>query len=88
MKSLDPLEGIAAFLTVGKHLSFTRAAEDLRMSRATVGAQVQALEARLGVRLLHRSTRNVTLTEAGIAYFQALTGVLPQIKEAERAALS
>ena len=88
MKSLDPLEGIAAFLTVGKHLSFTKAAEELRMSRATIGAQVQALEAKLGVRLLHRSTRNVVLTEAGIAYQQSLIGILPQVREAERAALS
>ncbi|ARO33672.1 LysR family transcriptional regulator protein (plasmid) [Rhizobium sp. NXC14] len=88
MKSLDPLEGIAAFLTVGKHLSFTKAAEELRMSRATVGTQVQALEAKLGVRLLHRSTRSVVLTEPGVAYYQSLTGILPQIKEAERAALS
>lgn len=88
MKSLDPLEGVAAFLTVAKHLSFTRAAEDLRMSRATVSAQVQVLETKLGVRLLHRSTRNVVLTEAGSAYVQSLTGILPQIREAERAALS
>lgn len=88
MKSLDPLEGVAAFLTVAKHLSFTRAAEELRMGRATVSAQVQALEGKLGVRLLHRSTRSVVLTEAGTAYFQSLTGILPQIREAERAALS
>lgn len=88
MKSLDPLEGIAAFLTVCKHLSFTKAAEELGMSRATVGAQVQALEKKLGVRLLHRSTRNVVLTEAGIAYHHSLVGILPQIREAERAALS
>lgn len=88
MRSLDPLEGLAAFITVAKHLSFTRAAEELRMSRATVGAQVQALEAKLGVRLLHRSTRSVALTEAGSAYFQALVGIIPQVREAERAALS
>ncbi|MDH4440601.1 MAG: LysR family transcriptional regulator [Rhizobium sp.] len=88
MRSLDPLEGLAAFITVAKHLSFTKAAEDLRMSRATVGAQVQALESKLGVRLLHRSTRAVVLTEAGSAYFQSLVGIIPQVREAERAALS
>jgi DNA-binding transcriptional LysR family regulator len=88
MRSLDPLEGLAAFITVAKHLSFTRAAEELRMSRATVSAQVQALEAKLGVRLMQRSTRAVVLTEAGSAYFQSLVGIIPQVREAERAALS
>ncbi len=88
MKSRDPLEGIAAFITVARHLSFTKAAEELQISRATVGAQVQALESRTGIRLLHRSTRNVALTEAGAAYYQSLTGILPQVREAERAALS
>lgn len=88
MKSADPLEGIASFLAVARHLSFTRAADELKMSRATVGAQVKALEIKTGIRLLHRSTRNVVLTEAGAAYYRALTGILPQIREAERAALS
>lgn len=88
MRSVDPLEGLAAFITVAKHLSFTKAAEELSMSRATVSAQVQALEAKLGVRLLQRSTRAVVLTEAGAAYFQSLIGIIPQVREAERAALS
>jgi DNA-binding transcriptional LysR family regulator len=88
MRSVDPLEGLASFITVAKHLSFTKAAEELSMSRATVSAQVQALEAKLGVRLLQRSTRAVVLTEAGAAYYQSLVGVIPQIREAERAALS
>ncbi len=88
MRSVDPLEGLASFITVAKHLSFTKAAEELGMSRATVGAQVQALEAKLGVRLLQRSTRAVALTEAGAAYFQSLVGIIPQVREAERAAQS
>lgn len=88
MRSVDPLEGLASFITVAKHLSFTKAAEELSMSRATVSAQVQALEAKLGVRLLQRSTRAVVLTEAGAAYFQSLIGIIPQVREAERAALS
>lgn len=88
MRSVDPLEGLASFITVAKHLSFTKAAEELSMSRATVSAQVQALEAKLGIRLLQRSTRAVVLTEAGAAYFQSLIGIIPQIREAERAALS
>ena len=58
------------------------------MSRATVSAQLQQLEGRLGIRLVQRTTRSVTLTEAGQAYHQGLTGILPQIREAERAAIS
>ncbi|WP_269456287.1 LysR family transcriptional regulator [Rhizobium quercicola] len=86
MRTLDPLAGIAAFLSVAETLSFSRAAEALDLSRATVGAQVQDLERRLGIRLLQRTTRTVSLTEAGNAYLQALSGVLPQVREAERAA--
>ncbi|MGG7576243.1 LysR family transcriptional regulator [Rhizobium sp. Nf11,1] len=88
MRTLDPLDGIAAFLTVSTHLSFTKAAEELSMARATVGAQVRQLEDRLGIRLFQRSTRKIALTEAGAAYRQALSGILPQIREAERAAIS
>lgn len=88
MKTLDPLAGLSAFLAVAESLNFSKAAETLGMSRATVSAQLQQLEQRLGMRLLQRNTRNVTLTEAGAAYRQALTGILPQIREAERAALS
>lgn len=86
MKTLDPLFGLTAFLTVAETLSFSRAADDLGMSRATIGAQVRDLERRLGIRLFHRTTRTVVLTEAGTAYRQGLIGVLPQIREAERAA--
>lgn len=88
MKTLDPLAGISAFLAVARSLSFTRAAEDIGLSRATVGTQLQALEKRLGVRLLQRTTRAVSLTEAGTAYRDALSGLVAQIYEAERAAKS
>lgn len=86
MKSLDPLAGVSAFLSVGETLSFSKTAERLGVSRATVSAQVVELERRLGIRLLQRTTRTVTLTEAGSAYLQAMNGVLPQVREAERAA--
>jgi DNA-binding transcriptional LysR family regulator len=86
MKTLDPLAGVSAFLSVAETLSFSRAAETLDLGRATVSAQVQDLERRLGIRLFQRTTRAVALTEAGTAYLQALSGVLPQVREAERAA--
>ena len=88
MRTLDPLAGVAAFLSVADTASFSQTAAALGMSRATVSAQVQELERRLGIRLLHRTTRAVVLTEAGKAYVEALVGVLPRVREAERAATS
>lgn len=87
MKTSDPLNGLAVFLAVAEHLSFTRAAEVLGMSRPTVSAQVDQLERRLGVRLLHRSTRHLALTEAGAAFHDRLRDVTTMVREAERAAI-
>lgn len=87
MKTSDPLNGLAVFLAVAEHLSFTRAAEMLAMSRPTVSAQVDQLERRLGVRLLHRSTRHLSLTEAGQAFHERLRDVTAMVHEAERAAI-
>ena len=86
MKTVDPLHGLAAFLAVAEHASFTAGAAALGLTRATVSAQVADLEARLGVRLLHRSTRSVRLTPAGVAYRARLADLPGRMAEAERAA--
>ena len=86
MKTVDPLHGLAAFLAVAEHESFTAGAAALGLTRATVSAQVADLEARLGVRLLHRSTRSVRLTPAGVAYRSRLADLPGRMVEAERAA--
>lgn len=86
MKTVDPLHGLAAFLAVAEHESFTAGAAALGLTRATVSAQVAELEARLGVRLLHRSTRSVRLTPAGVAYRSRLADLPGRMVEAERAA--
>jgi DNA-binding transcriptional LysR family regulator len=86
MQTTDPLSGIMAFLAVAERSSFTAAAVDLGLGRAAVGAQIRALEARLGVQLLHRSTRTVRLTEAGVAYRDALGDIQTQVHDAARAA--
>lgn len=86
MKTVDPLHGLAAFLAVAEHESFTAGAAALGLTRATVSAQVAELEARLGVRLLHRSTRSVRLTPAGAAYRARLVDLPARMDEAERAA--
>lgn len=87
MKTADPLNGLAVFLAVAEHLSFTKAAEMLAMSRPTVSAQIDQLERRLGVRLLHRSTRHLSLTEAGTAFHERLKDVTTIVHDAERAAI-
>ncbi|MEI4470005.1 LysR family transcriptional regulator [Frigidibacter sp. MR17.24] len=86
MKTVDPLHGVLAFLAVARRESFTAAAEDLGLSRATVSAQVADLERRLAVRLFHRSTRLVRLTPAGEAYRAHLADLETRVATAERAA--
>lgn len=86
MKTVDPLHGLAAFLAVAEHQSFTAGAAALGLSRVTVSAQVAELEARLGVRLMHRSTRNLRLTPAGEAFRARLADLPGRLNEAERAA--
>jgi len=65
--TIDPslLPALAAFACVARHASFSRAAIELGMSASAASQSVRSLERRLGVRLLHRTTRRVGLTEAG-----------------------
>ncbi|AZQ66601.1 LysR family transcriptional regulator [Silicimonas algicola] len=86
MKTVDPLHGVAAFLAVAERESFTGAAEALGLTRSTVSAQVADLEARLGLRLFHRSTRIVRMTAAGQAYRDRLGDLAERVDLAERAA--
>lgn len=88
MKTVDPLYGVSAFLAVADRRSFTAGAEALGLTRATVSAQVSDLENRLGVRLLHRSTRAVRLTPAGEAFRERLADLPQRVVNAERAALA
>src|SRR5437764_1118992 len=82
---MDALADIAVFVRVVERGSFTLAADDLRLSRAVVSKYLSRLEERLGARLLHRTTRRLSLTEAGAALFEASRGALERIEEAESA---
>ena len=66
--------------------SFARAAEKLELSRGMTSRYVAQVEAHLGVRLLNRTTRRLSLTEAGNDYYQRATQVLALVEEAEQAA--
>ena len=82
---MDPLADIAVFVRVVERGSFTLAADELELSRAVVSKYLTRLEERLGARLLHRTTRRLSLTEAGAALFEASRGALERIEEAEGA---
>src|SRR5438309_268058 len=80
MQRGDSLDDLAAFAAVGRERSFTRAAAKLGVSQSALSQTITQLEARLGVRLLTRTTRSVAPTEAG----ERLLGVVaPRFEEIE-----
>jgi DNA-binding transcriptional LysR family regulator len=68
----ESMDDLGAFLLVATQRSFTRAAAQLGISQPALSAKITALEARLGVRLLTRSTRSVATTEAGERLFKSI----------------
>jgi DNA-binding transcriptional LysR family regulator len=78
------LDDIAVFVRVAHLESFSRAARALGMPVSTVSRKVMALEARLGVTLLQRTTRKLSLTAQGRAYHDQCSEPLSQLIEAER----
>ncbi|RDJ23124.1 LysR family transcriptional regulator [Bosea caraganae] len=79
---LDQLSGLVAFLKVAETRSFTRAAAELGVAPPSLSEAVRGLEARLGVRLLNRTTRSVGLTEAGAAYLERVRPAAEEIQAA------
>lgn len=73
------------FVEVARRQGFTAAAEQLNVSKSHVSKQIERLEEHLGVRLLHRTTREVSLTEVGEIYFRRCEQILSDIRDAERA---
>lgn len=80
---LDRLTGMSVFTRVVASGSFTAAARLSGLSQTMVTKHVAALEARLGTRLLHRTTRRLTLTDAGRAFHEACLRILAEVEEAE-----
>ena len=73
---------IQAFVKVAETGSFSEAARRLNLSKSMISRQVSALEAELGVRLLHRTTRSLSPTEAGRAYLERCQRILADLEEA------
>lgn len=83
---MDRLEAMSILARVVDKGSFSAAARDLRMPLASVSRKVGELEARLGTRLLLRTTRRLALTDAGADYLAATRRILESVDEAERKA--
>jgi DNA-binding transcriptional LysR family regulator len=75
MKPIPQLNALLAFEGAARHLSFTKAAEELHITQGAISKQVNKLEHRLGIKLFHRKTRAIELTEHG-------TALWPQVRDA------
>ena len=85
---MDRITSMRAFARAAQLGSLSAAARQMDISPAMAAKHVDALEARLGVKLLHRTTRKLALTDAGADYLEACLRILPEIDEAENAAAS
>jgi DNA-binding transcriptional LysR family regulator len=83
---MDRLEAMAAFVAVAELRGFAQAARRLGLSPSAVTRLVAMLEERLSIRLLQRTTRSVTLTDAGARYLERARRILADVDEAEGAA--
>src|ERR1700739_1596790 len=79
---------LTAVLAVARERNFRAAADDLGMSRSALSHAISVLERRIGVRLFNRTTRSVSLTEAGEQFVASVSPALKQIEEAVTAATS
>lgn len=80
---MDRLSGLQSFVRVVEAGSFSKAAQDLGCSQPTITKQISLMEQRLGVRLLNRNTRGISLTESGLVYFERCKSVLQEFDQAE-----
>jgi DNA-binding transcriptional LysR family regulator len=80
---MDRLTSLTTFVRVAESGGFSAAGRRLNMSTTMVSNHVQALEDRLGVRLLNRTTRKVSLTEVGRAYYNSAIQILADIEQAD-----
>ncbi len=82
---MDRFDTMRAFTRVVELNSFTKAAQSLNVPKATLSAQVLALEKRLRVKLLHRTTRQVSVTTDGALYYERAIKLLQDLDETESA---
>jgi DNA-binding transcriptional LysR family regulator len=83
---MDTLAGLRLFIRVVETGSFSKASADLGLTQPTATKHVAALESRLGARLFHRSTRGVTPTELGAAYYDKAKAIVRELEDADNLA--
>ena len=83
MSIRDNIEGIPVFVAAVEAGSFSRAAEQLALSRSAVGKTVARLEQRLGVSLFQRTTRSQSLTEEGEIYYERCLKAFNELRDVE-----
>src|SRR6185369_3775097 len=83
LATMDKLEAMNAFAKVVASGSYAEAARRLGLTRSAVSKAVMELEQLLGARLLDRTTRRLSPTEAGRAYFERCTDILAAVEETE-----
>lgn len=87
-KRLPPLNSLKSFESAARHLSFTKAADELFVTQAAVSHQIKSLEEFLGIELFKRKNRALELTESGKAYFTDINKILRKLNEATERLLS
>lgn len=85
---MDQLGAMRAFIRVVQTGSFSAAAREQNTSQATISKKVAALEAKLGIKLLTRSSRDLSLTQVGSNYFDKCVAIIAELDEAEASARS
>ncbi|MEK2643961.1 LysR family transcriptional regulator [Bdellovibrio sp. BCCA] len=80
---MDRFNSMQIFVRVAELESFTKAAESLSVPKATVSTNIQQLESSLGVRLLHRTTRKVQMTQDGLSFYERCKDLLADVEETE-----
>ncbi|WP_024872473.1 transcriptional regulator GcvA [Tolumonas lignilytica] len=82
LRRLPPLNALKAFEAAARHLSFTKAAEELFVTQAAISHQIKTLEEFLGLKLFRRRNRSLLLTEEGQGYYQDIRSIFSSIGEA------
>ncbi len=80
---MDKIETMRRFIAVVQTGSFTQAAEQLNVPKSAISTSISQLESHLQTRLLHRSTRRVTLTDVGERYLPECQALLSELEELE-----
>jgi DNA-binding transcriptional LysR family regulator len=80
---MDRLQAMEMFVRVAETGSFSKAAQEFATTQPTITKQVASIEAQLGVRLLNRNTRGVSLTEAGTLYYEKCKAIVRDVQEAD-----